>query len=104
MGAMAMVCRQALLASSLLVAAACSGDKQAVRASSAAGPASDSSDGIVAAQIQPPSPADSVADTTNAPPDTGRKRIARRAKDAPDSAILLAVATQPKSRTKADSI
>jgi len=93
-------CRRLLLSSSLLVGSACGGDSKPEPFESAKAPTKDSSPGVVTK-----APAARTAPVVHAPassqPDTA---MGASTKAAIDSAILLTVATQPKSRTKADSI
>jgi len=84
---------------SLLLAAfvACGGEQKPAPSTTASPSGRDSSGGTVTAAV-----ATDTARSDTVVVDSSRGRGGKRA--APDSAILIAVATQPKSRTKADSM
>jgi len=80
----------------------CSGDKSPAPSKSSPSPTKSAAPPASQPVAAPPGGASGKSTT----PATSAKRDAKRGRGAttPDSAILLAVATQPKSRTRADSI
>jgi hypothetical protein len=104
---MPMSCRPLLLASVVLVLMGCGGDKNAVPSKAAAPPPpSATTQPAAAPKTAAKSGGADAADPAS--PGTRKGKGARKGSPVtpptPDSAILLVAATQPKSRTRADSI